>query len=122
MIRRCEPKTYAISIVPLGEDHLRLFPGASYRHRTLANGRDAALGLHDTFFGNGGNHRFGTGRRPDGTIYIGVDVGSATSTNASGLLFALNPNGSEKLALHRAGLDRFYSRDCGRRFSLLRLL
>jgi outer membrane protein assembly factor BamB len=33
---------------------------------------------------------------PDGTIYIGVEVGSATSTSASGRLFALNPDGSQK--------------------------
>ena len=33
---------------------------------------------------------------PDGTIYIGVEVGTATSTSASGRLFAINPNGSQK--------------------------
>src|SRR6185503_18920966 len=33
---------------------------------------------------------------PDGTIYFGVEVGSATSTSASGRVFALNPNGSQK--------------------------
>lgn len=33
---------------------------------------------------------------PDGTLYIGVEVGTATSTLASGRLFALNPNGSQK--------------------------
>src|SRR5688572_15644344 len=33
---------------------------------------------------------------PDGTVYIGVRVGSASSANPSGILFALNPNGTEK--------------------------
>ena len=33
---------------------------------------------------------------PDGTVYIGVSVGSATSASPSGRLFALNPNGSKK--------------------------
>ncbi|MGH7946512.1 MAG: PQQ-binding-like beta-propeller repeat protein, partial [Opitutaceae bacterium] len=33
---------------------------------------------------------------PDGTVYIGVEVGTATGSSASGRLFALNPNGSQK--------------------------
>jgi len=33
---------------------------------------------------------------PDGTIYFGVEVGTSSSTSASGRLFALNPNGSQK--------------------------
>lgn len=33
---------------------------------------------------------------PDGTIYFGVEVGSASSTSPSGRLFALNPDGSQK--------------------------
>src|SRR5829696_2148208 len=33
---------------------------------------------------------------PDGTIYIGVEVGTANSSSASGRLFAINPNGSQK--------------------------
>ena len=33
---------------------------------------------------------------PDGTVYVGVEVGSSTSTSPSGRLFALNPNGSQK--------------------------
>jgi outer membrane protein assembly factor BamB len=33
---------------------------------------------------------------PDGTIHVGVQVGAANSSNPSGVLFALNPNGSEK--------------------------
>lgn len=33
---------------------------------------------------------------PDGTIYVGVAVGVANSASPSGLLFALNPNGSQK--------------------------
>ena len=33
---------------------------------------------------------------PDGTVYIGVEVGTASSTGASGRVFAINPNGSQK--------------------------
>src|SRR5688572_21593128 len=33
---------------------------------------------------------------PDGTIYIAVRVGTSTSPSASGILFAINPNGSQK--------------------------
>ncbi|MDO8539017.1 MAG: PQQ-binding-like beta-propeller repeat protein [Opitutaceae bacterium] len=33
---------------------------------------------------------------PDGTIYIGVEVGTSTSSSASGRLFALNPSGTQK--------------------------
>lgn len=33
---------------------------------------------------------------PDGTLYIGVQVGSASSASTAGILFALNPNGTEK--------------------------
>src|SRR5438034_10314420 len=33
---------------------------------------------------------------PDGTIYIGVEVGSSTSTDPSGRVFAINPSGSQK--------------------------
>ncbi len=36
------------------------------------------------------------GAGPDGTIYIGVEVGTASSTSPSGRLFAINPNGSQK--------------------------
>jgi outer membrane protein assembly factor BamB len=33
---------------------------------------------------------------PDGTIYIGVEVGTSTSPTASGRLYAINPNGLQK--------------------------
>jgi outer membrane protein assembly factor BamB len=33
---------------------------------------------------------------PDGTVHLGVEVGGATSSNPSGRVFALNPNGSQK--------------------------
>jgi outer membrane protein assembly factor BamB len=33
---------------------------------------------------------------PDGTIYIGVEVGTSSSTSASGRVFAINPNGTQK--------------------------
>jgi outer membrane protein assembly factor BamB len=33
---------------------------------------------------------------PDGTIYVGVQVGTSNSANPSGVLFALAPNGAEK--------------------------
>jgi outer membrane protein assembly factor BamB len=33
---------------------------------------------------------------PDGTVYFGVEVGSATSTSASGRVFALAPGGEQK--------------------------
>lgn len=33
---------------------------------------------------------------PDGTIYVGVEVGTSTSASASGRLFAIKPDGSKK--------------------------
>ena len=33
---------------------------------------------------------------PDGTIYVGVEVGASNSASPSGRMFALNPNGSQK--------------------------
>src|SRR5688572_19203049 len=35
---------------------------------------------------------------PDGAVYVGVEVGSATSSSPSGRVFAINPNGSPKWA------------------------
>ena len=39
---------------------------------------------------------------PDGTIYIGVEVGASTSPAQSGQLFAINPNGTLKWSLPMA--------------------
>ena len=36
---------------------------------------------------------------PDGTVYIGVEVGASTSPAQSGQLFAINPNGTLKWSL-----------------------
>ncbi len=36
---------------------------------------------------------------PDGTVYIGVEVGASTSPTQSGQLFAINPNGTLKWSL-----------------------
>ena len=33
---------------------------------------------------------------PDGTVYVGVEVGTATSATPSGRVFALNSNGTQK--------------------------